>query len=142
METNHLVRIGKAARAAGVSIQTLRYYERLRLLRPVGRESNGYRYYDAGSVRVIRFVKRAQELGFSLREVQELLRFREAPRVHCVEVRERAERKIAEIVATERQHAAMRRALQKLVASCRTERSRRECPLLAALVKDEAVPDM
>jgi MerR family mercuric resistance operon transcriptional regulator/MerR family gold-responsive transcriptional activator of gol and ges genes len=141
METNHVVRIGKAARAAGVSIQTLRYYERLHLLRPVGRESSGYRYYDAGSVRVIRFVKRAQELGFSLREVKELLRFREAPGVHCVEVQKRAKRKIKEIVAAERQHAAMRRALQKLVASCRTERSRRECPLLAALVKDEAVPD-
>jgi MerR family mercuric resistance operon transcriptional regulator/MerR family gold-responsive transcriptional activator of gol and ges genes len=140
MEPTHIVRIGKAARAAGVNVQTLRYYERRRLLRPAGRESNGYRYYNAESVRVVRFVKRAQGLGFSLREVQALLRLREARGVYCKEVQERAERKIAEIVATERRHAAMRRALQKLVASCRTERSRRECPLLEALEKEGGMP--
>src|SRR5439155_966398 len=73
--------------------------------------------------------KRAQGLGFSLREVQALLRLRETRGVPCAQVRGRAERKLAEIMAKERQLAAMRRALEKLVASCRTERSRRECPI-------------
>ena len=137
MEASHVLHIGKVARAAGVNIQTLRYYERRRLLRPAGRALNGYRWYDAESVRLLRFVKRAQGLGFSLREVQALLRLRETRGVPCAQVRTRAERKIAEIIAKERQLAAMRRALEKLVASCRTERSRRECPILEALAADE-----
>ncbi len=137
MDANHGLRIGEVARAAGVNIQTLRYYERRRLLRPASRALNGYRCYDGGSVRLIRFVKRAQGLGFSLREVQALLRLRETRGVPCAQVRVRAERKIAEIVAKERQLAAMRRALEKLVASCRTERSRRECPILEAFAADE-----
>ncbi len=140
MEPTHALHIGKVARAAGVNIQTLRYYERRRLLRPAGRALNGYRWYNAESVRLLRFVKRAQGLGFSLREVQALLRLRETRGVPCAQVRERAERKIAEIVAKERQLAAIRRALGKLVASCRTERSRRECPILEALAEDEGVP--
>jgi len=91
------------------------------------------RFDDAESVRLLRFVKRAQGLGFSLREVPALLRLRETRGVPCAQVRTRAEHKIAEIVAKERQLAAIRRALEKLVASCRTERSRRECPILEAL---------
>jgi DNA-binding transcriptional MerR regulator len=139
MEASNVLHIGKVARAAGVNIQTLRYYERRRLLRPVRRALNGYRCYDAESVRLLRFVKRAQGLGFSLREVQALLRLRQTQGVPCAQVRERAERKIAEIIAKERQLAAMRRALEKLVASCRTERSRRECPILEALAEDEGM---
>ena len=137
MEAHDGLRIGEVARAAGVNIQTLRYYERRRLLRPASRALNGYRCYDAESVRLLRFVKRAQGLGFSLREVQALLRLRETRGVPCAQVRVRAERKITEITAKERQLAAMRRALEKLVASCRTERSRRECPILEALAADE-----
>jgi len=139
MEASNALHIGKVARAAGVNIQTLRYYERRRLLRPAGRTLNGYRWYDAESVRLLRFVKRAQGLGFSLREVQSLLRLRETRGVPCAQVRERTQRKIAEIIAKERQLAAMRRALEKLVASCRTERRRRECPILEALAEDEGV---
>ena len=130
------LRIGDVARGAGVNIQTLRYYERRRLVRPPQRELNGYRRYDTESVRVVRFIKHAQALGFSLREVQALLRLRETRGVPCAQVRLRAERKIAEIITKERQLAAMRRALEKLVASCRTERSRRECPILDALAAD------
>lgn len=131
------LRIGEVARAAGVNIQTLRYYERRRLLRPARRALNGYRCYDPESIRLIQFVKHAKALGFSLREVQALLRLRETQGVPCAQVRARAERKVGEIVAKERQLAAMRRALEKLVASCRTERSRRECPILEALAGGE-----
>jgi DNA-binding transcriptional MerR regulator len=140
MEANHGLRIGEVARAAGVNIQTLRYYERRRLLPPASRALNGYRCYNAGSVRLIRFVKRAQALGFSLREVQALLRLRETTGLPCAQVRPRAERKITEIIAKERQLAAMRRALEKLVASCRTDRSRRECPILEALAAEGEQP--
>ena len=132
-----VLRIGQVARTAGVNVQTLRYYERRRLLRPPQREPNGYRHYDNDSVRLVRFIKRAQALGFSLREVQALLKLRDTRGVSCAQVRARAETKIGEIAAKERQLAAMRRALEKLVASCRTERSRRDCPILEALAAGE-----
>src|SRR5713101_4335193 len=113
------LRIGAVARTAGVNVQTLRYYERRRLLRAPQRELNGYRYYDSDSVRLVRFIKRAQALGFSLREVHALLRLRDTRGVPCAQVQARAEKKLTEIVAKERQLAAMRRALEKLVATCR-----------------------
>src|SRR5712692_1259233 len=127
------LRIGAVARTAGVNVQTLRYYERRRLLRAPQRDPNGYRYYDADSVRLVRFIKRVQALGFSLREVQALLRLRDTRGIPCEQVRKRAEAKVVDILAKERQLAAMRRALEGLVASCRTERGRRHCPLLDAL---------
>ncbi len=85
----------------------------------------------------MRFIRHAQALGFSLHEVQALLKLGDTSGVPCVRVRERGEAKIAEIAAKERQLAAMRRALEMLVASCRTERSRRECPILEALAAEE-----
>jgi MerR family mercuric resistance operon transcriptional regulator len=127
------MRIGQVARAAGVGIETLRYYERRRLVRAPRRDVNGYRAYDAESVRLVRFIKRAQALGFSLREVQALLRLRETAGIPCAKVRARAEEKAAEIRAKEHRLAAIRRALEKLVATCRTEGSERECPILDAL---------
>src|SRR5437867_8316628 len=93
-----VLRIGQVARTAGVNVQTLRYYERRRLLRAPQRELNGYRYYDSESVRLVRFIKRAQALGFSLREVQALLRLRDTRGVPCGQVRERAEKKLMEII--------------------------------------------
>ena len=131
------LRIGAVARAAGVNIQTLRYYERRRLVRPPHRELNGYRRYGVESVRVVRFIKHAQRLGFTLREVQALLRLRDTRGTPCGQVRARAEEKIAEIAAKERQLAAMRQALETLVSSCRREGSRRECPILDALAAEE-----
>ncbi len=135
MDPEGRLRIGEVARGAGVNVQTLRFYERRRLLRPRLRALNGYRYYDEESVRLVHFIKRAQALGFSLREVQALLRLRDTRGVPCAQVRTRAEAKIAEIEAKERRLAAMRRALETLVASCRPERRRRECPILEALAE-------
>jgi MerR family transcriptional regulator, copper efflux regulator len=131
------LRIGEVARGASVNVQTLRFYERRRLLRPRQRALNGYRYYDEESVRLVRFIKRAQALGFSLREVQALLRLRDTSGVPCEKGRARAEEKIAEITAKERQLVAMRGALEQLAASCRTTRSRRVCPILEALGADK-----
>ena len=133
MKADSELRIGEVASAAGVNIQTLRYYERRRLLRAPKRALNGYRRYDPESVRLVSFVKRAQALGFSLREVHALLRLRDTKAMPCAQVRASAEQKIAEIAAKERQLAAMRRALEALAASCRSERSQRRCPILEAL---------
>src|SRR5262249_28102386 len=76
--TMEVLRPGERARAAGVNVQTLRYYERVGVLPAPKRTASGYRQYPADALRVLVFVKRAQELGFTLREVKELLKLRAA----------------------------------------------------------------
>jgi len=132
MET---LRIGEVAGRAGVNVQTLRFYERRGLLPEPPRRTSGYREYAPESVRRVRFIKRAQELGFTLAEVEELLRLREDPRIPCREVRATAETKIAHIEEKMRRLRAMRAALAALVESCAANREH-HCPLLEAL--DEA----
>jgi len=133
MGTKHQpLRIGEVARHAGVNVQTLRYYERRGLLREPVRRPSGYREYAPDDVRVIRFIKRAQGLGFSLKEVQELLRLREGKRAKCAEVKAAASAKIADIEAKVRSLRAMKRALEVLVASC-AGGDALECPILDAL---------
>ena len=125
MET---LRIGEVAGRAGVNVQTLRFYERRGLLPEPPRRASGYREYAPESVRRVRFIKRAQELGFTLAEVEELLRLREDPRIPCREVRATAETKIADIEEKMRRLRAMRAALAALVESCVANREH-HCPL-------------
>ena len=86
--------VGEVAAHANVHIETLRYYERRGLLAKPPRSTSNYRHYPRGAVRRVRFIKRAQELGFSLKEIKELLVLRAAPRSRCADVRERATTKI------------------------------------------------
>jgi Hg(II)-responsive transcriptional regulator len=131
MESEAL-RIGEVAGRARVNIQTLRFYERRGLLAEPPRRPSGYREYPAESVARVRFIKRAQELGFSLAEVQELLRLRDDPQIPCKQVRSSAETKVAEIEQKIRRLTAMKTALRALVASCAANREH-HCPLLEAL---------
>lgn len=130
---NGAIRIGEVAARAGVNVQTLRFYERRGLLKPPARRPSGYREYSPEAVRVVRFIKRAQELGFTLAEIEELLRLRADRRASCPEVRAAGSAKIADIDQKIRGLRAMRRALQVLVDSCRRDGSTRECPILEAL---------
>ena len=132
------LRTGEVAARAGVNIQTLRYYERRGLLPEPERRASGYREYPPDSVRLIRFIKRAQELGFTLTEIEELLRMRSDRTASCAEVRAAARSKIDGIELKIRSLRAMKRALGMLVDSCRSERSIRECPILEALDKKPA----
>src|SRR6059036_1826289 len=91
------LKIGEVAAQAGVSIQTLRYYERRGILEAPARRPSGYRDYPSDTVRVVRFIKRAQELGFTLTEVEELLRLRQDRTATCAEVRKAATSKIENI---------------------------------------------
>jgi DNA-binding transcriptional MerR regulator len=114
------LRIGALASQTGVSVEALRYYEKRGLVRPVARRGSGYREYGADSVRVVLFIKRAQALGFSLAEVEELVRLRErawtgdGPRV----LRGAAVSKIEDIARRIRQLGALRDALSELVSAC------------------------
>jgi DNA-binding transcriptional MerR regulator len=89
--------IAEAAKSAGVNPQTLRYYERRGLLKPAGRGRSGYREYSADDVRMLRFVKRAQELGLSLTDVQALLKLRRTPAARRQSVRKVAEVRLADL---------------------------------------------
>lgn len=127
------LRIGEVAVQAGVNVQTLRYYERRGLLAEPERTASGYRLYAPEAVRRVRFIKRAQELGFSLREIEQLLRLRDDRASSCEEVQALAEAKIRTIEGKLRQLEALRAALEVLVRSCERGDADRECPILEAI---------
>ena len=127
------MKIGEVARRADVNIQTLRYYERRGLLPKAPRTESNYRLYSADSVRRVRFVKRAQELGFSLEEIKELLALRLRPSSRSSAVKQRTTAKIADIEEKIRSLQSMKRALSKLNAVCDGCGTTSECPILEAL---------
>jgi MerR family transcriptional regulator, mercuric resistance operon regulatory protein len=119
------LRTGQVAKAAGVSIQTLRFYEREGILVAPRRSRSGYRLYTADAVRVIRLVKRAQELGFTLREVRDVLRLRPPRRKEAVVAA--AEAKVSEIEERIRALTLMKKTLKKLLKNCDDD----DCAILA-----------
>jgi Hg(II)-responsive transcriptional regulator len=126
------MRIGEVAAGAGVNVQTLRYYERRGLLPEPRRRGSGYRAYDAETVRLVRFIKRAQELGFALREVADLIELKQSPR-RGVEVRALAAAKVEDIERRIAHLRAMRQALAGLVQACACEEGAPTCPIIEAL---------
>lgn len=131
-------RIGQVARLADVNLQTLHYYERVGLLTGVQRTSSNYRLYSDRDVKTVRFIKRAQELGFSLKNIGELLSLRASPDSKCADVRHRAETKLEEIDRKIDSLMEIRRALGRLVEECAGEKPATECPILEALEFTEA----
>lgn len=125
--------IGQVARAANVHVETLRYYERRGLVPKPPRSPSLYRYYPEDTVPRVQFVKHAQELGFSLLEIRDLLSLRAAPKARCADVKRRTATKIEEIEAKIRALQAMRRALRRLVSQCDGELPASACPILEAL---------
>ena len=125
--------IGKVAKQAGVNIDTLRYYEREGVIAEPVRNGSNYRVYSADTVLRVRFVKRAQELGFSLAEIKELLELRISEEASCADVRNQARAKIEYLDGKISSLRAMRRALSKLVAECSGQGPVSECPILDAL---------
>jgi len=130
--------IGRLARRAQVNVETIRYYERRGLIPKPPRSSSGYRLYPQEAVTRIRFIKRAKELGFSLKEISELLSLRVEPNTTCGDIRRRAEAKIVDIEGRIETLQRMKRALMELVALCQGRGPISECPILEALdVKEE-----
>ena len=127
------LRLGELASQGGVNLETVRYYERRGLLPKPPRTAAGYRTFDAAAVRRLRFIKQAQALGFSLKEIRELLALRVDPRASCADVRRRAEAKIADIDAKLRALRAMKRALVRLTAACAGRGPVSACPILESL---------
>ena len=125
--------IGQLARIVGVNIQTVRYYERLNLLAPSARRPSGYRLYGHEEERRLRFIKNAQALGFTLREIAELLALRVASTARCGEVLEKARAKLLQVESKVDDLQALARALNSLIRACRVGRPTGHCPILMSL---------
>ncbi len=128
--------IGQVARHAGVSSETVRFYERQGLLEEPARKESGYRQYPEDVVARLRSIKQAKELGFSLKEIKELLALRVDPDMACAEVRNRAEAKFADIEEKIQALLRIKKALVKLTKACSGHGPTSECPILDALDKD------
>lgn len=128
---------GELARGAGVNVQTVRYYERRGLLPEPPRSASGYRQYRPTHLHRLLFIKRAQELGFKLSEVEDLLSLRVRPDGSCGEARERALDAVARIDEQVAQLTRMRGALSSLIGACERQEPTGECPLLEALEVDD-----
>ncbi|HHM05472.1 MAG TPA: MerR family transcriptional regulator [Gammaproteobacteria bacterium] len=126
--------IGRLARAAGVSVETVRYYQRLGLIHQPAKPPVGYRTYPAALVQRIRFIKRAQGLGFSLQDIAHLLELGEG---HCADVRQQAEAKLAQIEAQIHALQAMGESLKALIRQCAASRDRPACPMVRTLTREE-----
>jgi MerR family transcriptional regulator, copper efflux regulator len=133
------MKIGEVADRGGVNLQTIRYYEREGLLPQPPRLPSGYRVYTQPTVRRVRFIKRAQELGFTLAEIRELLSLRVDPERDRSEVRAIAEAKGLDIEEKIRTLSAMKEALVRLTEHCSGHGPASECPILESLDSDEEI---
>jgi MerR family mercuric resistance operon transcriptional regulator len=129
-QPDHLT-IGELARACGVNVETIRFYQRRGLLAEPVRPYGGIRRYGRADVERVRFVKSAQRLGFSLDEVAQLLRLEDG--VRCSEARVLAEHKLADVRLKLLDLRQIEAVLSKLVRRCRTQRGSISCPLIASL---------
>jgi Hg(II)-responsive transcriptional regulator len=127
------VKTSEVAAQARVNAQTLRYYERRGLLPHPERSHSGYRTYTPEAVRVVRFVKRAQQLGFTLDEVVELLHLAQGGPASCEEAKTMAHTRITDLQQRIEQLTGMRDALARLVDTCDQPRAERDCPILQDL---------
>jgi len=116
-----------------VNVQTVRYYERRRLLPQPKRTPNGYRIYPAEAVQRLHFIKSAQELGFSVKEIQELLGLRLRPGITSAQIRKRAEAKVVDIEIKISTLQAMKKSLAQIISACSGCGPVSECPILDSL---------
>lgn len=130
--------IGQVARQTGVGVETIRFYEREGLIAQPARRSSGYRQYPPEAVRRVRFVRHAKTLGFTLKEIRELLELRVRPDSSCADVRTRVRVKIADIEARLLSLANMKAALTRLGARCRGDGPTSGCPILDELDREGA----
>jgi Hg(II)-responsive transcriptional regulator len=135
--TGHML-IGTLAEAAGVGVETLRFYEREGLLPEPPRSDSGYRLYDEDAVRRVRFIRKAKGLGFTLSETKELLELRVTDTDGCDEIAARARRKIARIEDRLRELRRIKWTLRELVRACAENEHTGECPILDALDERES----
>lgn len=124
---------GVLAKQSGINLESIRFYEKQGLLPKPPRTASGYRTFPPESVRRVRFIKRAQELGFSLKEIKELLSLRFDPHTSCADVRQRAEEKLGDIEQKIRDLKRIKESLTRLAAACPGRGAISGCPILESL---------
>lgn len=130
MGQGETITIGQLAKAAKVNIQTVRFYERQGILKPVNRTDSGYRVYDKESLRRLNFILQAKELGFSLKEINDLLVLRVRSVQTCDRVRKKAQEKLTDIQGKISQLKKMEKTLKELVGNCKNRVVSDQCPIL------------
>ena len=137
MRSEDALTIGQLAQHAGVGVETIRFYEREGLIAEPERRASGYRQYSRDAVRRVQFIRRAKDLGFTLKEIQEILELRVDPDCGCADVREQARAKIRDIEQKIESLEQMKAALERLAKKCRGKGPTSECPLLEELEREE-----
>ena len=130
--------IGRLAKAAGVNIDTIRYYERHGLLPRAARRESGYREYATDDVARLSFIRRAKELGFSLTDIGELLSLSRDRRSDMRGVKRKAEERLADVESKIDELKRVRRGLKTLIDACPGHGELATCPIVAALSADAA----
>jgi DNA-binding transcriptional MerR regulator len=129
--------IGELAEKANVSIDTIRYYEREGLIEPVSVRESGYREFDKRSVKTIGFVVRAKDLGFSLKEIRNLLALKDNPDTTCSSVRAMAKKKLEDVTGKIKALRKIETELKTLVKECAGgDAGLDTCPIVDSLEKD------
>ena len=126
--------IGRLAAAAGVNVETIRYYQRIGLIDEPRKPRQGFRKYPYQTLEHIRFVKRAQQLGFSLQEIADLLELGDG---HCRDVRIRAEKKRDKIEKQIRDLQALQDTLTQLINACHSGKRKQKCPIVETLLAQD-----
>jgi MerR family mercuric resistance operon transcriptional regulator len=126
--------IGRLAQAASVNVETIRYYQRVGLVREPGKPAQGFRRYPEDTIDQIKFIKRAQQLGFSLKEISELLILGKG---HCKDVRKRAEAKRDRIESQIKDLEALRSTLTTLIKACHSGKGKHACPIVETLSRED-----
>ena len=122
--------IGQLAKAAGVNVQTVRFYEREGILRPQTRLDSGYRVYNEDSLKRLHFIRQAKDLGFSLDEIQSLLNLRVRSVDRCNQVRSKAEQKLKDVQQKITHLKKLERTLKNLVSDCENRVVSDCCPII------------
>lgn len=125
--------IGALAREAGVGVETVRFYERKGLVPEPPRTASGYRQYPEDAIQRLRFIRRAQRLGFTLQEISELLELRVDEVAACGSVETRARKKLTDVREKMAELQRIERALEGLVEACRAREPTSDCPILEEL---------
>tara|TARA_R110002124_G_C8970138_1_gene514981 strand:- start:2204 stop:2665 length:462 start_codon:yes stop_codon:yes gene_type:complete len=129
-------KVGEVASKAGVNKETLRYYEKRKLIAKPDRRRSGYRIFTQHHIDQVKFIKRAQELGFTLSEIKELLELRTDENTTCSEVKNEAEEKYRDVVEKIEDLQRIKATLIELIDSCSGSGPKGECPILGALEGD------
>lgn len=127
------LRIGELSKSTGIGIETIRFYEREGLLQEPPRLPSGHRQYSSEAIHTLQFIQRAKRLGFTLREINELLALKAAQGDVCTEVCERAKSKIQDIEERIQSLEHMKSSLLELTTACDSKGSTKECLVLGAL---------